>query len=130
MWEYEAILCFSHYLAFIFIFQAELNVNIKYILFTFYVKKRFVFFFVLFFPPAESYGGAILSRGKQPGKLSPARRSPAAAGAGNPNMDNNIARYCTSNLTDKLCKIDITRAVLAWNAHRIPGELHKNKQEE
>ncbi len=41
------------------------------------------------------------------------------------NMDDNITRYCTSNLTAELCKIGITRAVLAWNAHRIPDELHK-----
>lgn len=41
------------------------------------------------------------------------------------NMDDNVTRYCTSNLTAELCKIGVTRAVLAWNAHRIPGELHK-----
>lgn len=38
------------------------------------------------------------------------------------NMDDNVTRYCTSNLTAELCKIGITRAVHAWNAHRIPGK--------
>nr|XP_046256591.1 uncharacterized protein LOC124065345 isoform X1 [Scatophagus argus] len=37
-------------------------------------------------------------------------------------MDDNVTRYCTSNLTAELCKIGLTRAVLAWNAHRIPSK--------
>ena len=43
------------------------------------------------------------------------------------NMDDNVTKYCTSNLTAELCKIGITRAVHAWNAHRIPGELNLKK---
>ncbi|XP_049435131.1 uncharacterized protein LOC125890498 [Epinephelus fuscoguttatus] len=43
------------------------------------------------------------------------------------NMDDNVTRYCTSNLTAELCKIGITRAVHAWNAHRIPGKGTPNR---
>ncbi|CAL9707210.1 unnamed protein product [Knipowitschia caucasica] len=43
------------------------------------------------------------------------------------NLEDNITRYCTSNLTGQLCKIGITRAVNAWNAHRIPGKGTPNR---
>lgn len=42
------------------------------------------------------------------------------------NMDDNIVRYCTSNLTAELWKIGIRSAALAWNEHRISGEYQNN----
>ncbi|XP_038135443.1 uncharacterized protein LOC119779740 [Cyprinodon tularosa] len=37
-------------------------------------------------------------------------------------MDDPLMRYCTSNLSCKVSSIGMTRAVQAWNAHRIPGK--------
>ncbi|XP_076120765.1 uncharacterized protein LOC143101347, partial [Alosa pseudoharengus] len=41
-------------------------------------------------------------------------------------MDDNITRYCVSNLTSEVCKIGIERLAQAWNAHRIPGKGKPN----
>ncbi|KAL2089397.1 hypothetical protein ACEWY4_014085 [Coilia grayii] len=39
-------------------------------------------------------------------------------------MDNSLTKYCVSNFTVEVCKIGIKRVTQAWNAHKIPGELH------
>lgn len=39
-------------------------------------------------------------------------------------MDYPLVKYCRSSLTGELCKIGVERVIQAWNAHRIPDELH------
>lgn len=36
-------------------------------------------------------------------------------------LDDQLMKYCTSNLSCQISRIGMQRAVQAWNAHRIPG---------
>ena len=36
-------------------------------------------------------------------------------------LDDQLSRYCTSNLSCQVSNVGMQRAVQAWNAHRIPG---------
>ncbi|XP_076876123.1 uncharacterized protein LOC143525735 [Brachyhypopomus gauderio] len=38
------------------------------------------------------------------------------------NMEDNVVRYCVSNLSCQIAHLGLTRVVQAWNAHRIPGK--------
>lgn len=39
-------------------------------------------------------------------------------------MEDDLIKYCTSNLTRTLSDIGLTRLVNAWNAHRVPGIIN------
>ena len=38
------------------------------------------------------------------------------------NMEDSIAKFCTSSLCLLLADIGVTQVVESWNAHRIPGK--------
>ncbi|XP_058232051.1 uncharacterized protein LOC131344101 isoform X2 [Hemibagrus wyckioides] len=38
------------------------------------------------------------------------------------NMEDNLVKYCVSNLTSRLCHTGLTSVAESWNAHMIPGK--------
>jgi hypothetical protein len=38
------------------------------------------------------------------------------------NIDDDIQKFCVSNLCLKLAELGINRVVSSWNAHRVPGK--------
>ncbi|KAI3359386.1 hypothetical protein L3Q82_002888 [Scortum barcoo] len=44
-------------------------------------------------------------------------------------LDDQLTRYCTSNVSCQVSSIGMQRAVQAWNAHRIPGPVVETTEE-